>query len=587
MISGFGKTRLMKTTRFLLLTGILAAASSLAPMRVSALPFAGRTPGNKLTASDVADNDKFAYSIAVTERHLVVGSVVADAGGNDRGAAYVFDRHSGVELAKLTAADAEDGDQFGHAVAISGNFVVVGARWEDGAGVDYGAAYVYDLETGMQLYKLAASDGADADNFGYAVAIDGNYVLIGAPGAGGTDRGAAYVFDLGDPMVATPGTLNENRKLEPSDQFDDVKHGRSVAVHGQHGVVGANEADGAGLDRGAAYVYDLATGEEIYILSASDAQNDDAMGWSVAIRGEYILVSAHGEDGAGLGNALRGAAYLFDLSDPVIPDPGASHRLHENRKLTASDTADNVRYAWSVSLSDELAVIGAVEEDAGGTDRGAVYAYDLGSGEEVAKLTAADGADIDKLGFCVAAIGRHVYAGAPEENGSGVNQGAAYAFFVPGYQPDTIVGAKPYSGNGDNLYDASGAGQSHAAVSVGLRPVKAWWTLQNDGDAVDSIRCTGTPANRDFAITYTRRALGRTTNISAAVVAGTHVERNVTPSEWGRLVCAEVRPSASLRKKKGKRKTVILRKRLVALLRCDSETHPFRRDGAAFVVTTR
>lgn len=584
---GFGKTRLMKTAQFLLLTGFLAAACPSAPTRVSALPFAGRTPGNKLTASDAANDDKFAYSIAVSENHLVVGSVVADVGGNDRGAAYVFDRHSGVELAKLTAADAEDGDQFGHAVAISGNLVVVGARWEAGSGTKVGAAYVFDLFTGVQLQKLVASDGADDDSFGYTVAIDGNHVLVGAPGKGSTDRGAAYFFDLSNPAEVSPGLLNENRKLEPSDQFDDVKFGRSVAVEGLHGVVGANEADGAGLDRGAAYVYDLVSGEEIYILSASDAQNDDAMGWSVAIRGEYILVSAHGEDGAGAGNALRGAAYLFDLSDPVIPDPGAADRLHENRKFTASDTSDNVRYAWSVALSDELAVIGAVEEDAGGTDRGAVYAYDLESGEEVAKLTATDGEDIDKLGYCVAVIGRHVYAGAPEENGSGVNQGAAYAFFVPGYQPDTIIGAKPFSGNGDDLYDAAGTGQSHASVSAALRPVKAWWTIQNDGDAVDAIRCTGTSGNRDFATTYTRRALGRTTNISAAVIAGTHVETNVTPSELGRLVCAEVRPSASLRKKKGKGKTVILRKRLDVLLRCDSEMHAFRSDGAVFTVTTR
>jgi len=554
---------------------------------LSAIPFAGRTPGNKLTASDVADNDKFAYSIAVTDRHLVVGSVVEDGSGTDRGAVYIYDRLSGVEIAKLTASDGQDGDQLGHSVAVSGNLVVAGARWEDGTGTDFGAAYVFDLETGAQLYKLTASDGADADNFGYAVAIDGNYVLIGAPGAGGTDRGAAYFFDLGDPLTAAPGTLEENRKLEPSDQFDDVKHGRSVAVQGQHGVVGANEADGAGLDRGAAYVYDLDTGEEIYILSSSDAQNDDALGWSVAIQDEHILVSAHGDDGAGIGNSLRGAAYLFDLSDPVIPDPLAPTRLHENRKFTASDAADNVRYSWSVALSDELAVIGAVEEDAGGTDRGAVYVYDLGSGAELAKLTATDAQDIDKLGYCVAAIGRHVYAGAPEVNGTGVNQGAAYAFFVPAHQPDVFVGATPFTGTGDNVYDAGGAGQAFAATSTALRPVKAWFTSHNDGDAVDSFRYSANSGNRDFGVTYSRRSLGRTSNVSAAVIAGTHLERNVTPAEMGRALCVEVRPSPSLRKSRKGKKPLILRKQFTSLLRCTSETHPFRIDGAIFQVATR
>lgn len=573
-----------------LLLWILAGSFLGSAVPLVALPFAGRTPGNKLTASDAADNDKFAYSIAVSDDQIVVGSVVEDGAGTDHGAIYVYDRHTGIEIAKWTASDAEDGDQLGHAVAISGKLVVAGARWEDGAGTNFGAAYVFDLETGTQLHKLIASDSGDDDNFGYSVAIDGNFVLIGSPGAGATDRGAAYLFDLTDPVEVSPGLLSENRKLEPSDQIDDVKFGRSVAVEGIVGVVGANETDGAGIDEGAAYVYDLESGDEVYILSSSDAQSDDAIGWSVAIRGERVLVSAHGEDGAGIGNALRGAAYLFDLSDPVAADPGDPKRLHENRKFTASDTSDVSRFSWSVALSDELVVIGAVDENAGGAGRGAVYVYDAESGAELAKLTAVDGQDIDKLGYCVATTGRHVYAGAPEENGTGVNQGAAYAFFVPAYQPDVIVGASPFTGVGDNIYNASGSGQSFALTSTSLRPVNAWWTVQNDGDAVDTMRLTGGAGTRDFSITYTRRSLGRIINVTAAVIAGTHLEINVSPSETGRLLSAEVRPGPTLRKKvkkKKKKKWTILRSSYATLLRCDSETDPFSRDGAVFSVNTR
>lgn len=577
----------MKTSKLLLLNVFFGGLLFLTPANLTALPFGGRTPANKLTASDGADDDKFGHAIAVSETHVVVGALFDDDRGIDCGSVYVYDRHSGAEVLKLISTDAEAGDQLGHSVAISGNLVVAGARWEAGAGSRVGAAYVFDLYTGAQLYKLVASDRENDDSFGFSVAIDGNHVLVGAPGEGNTDRGAAYFFDLSNVVEVSPGTLSENRKLQPSDQFDDVKFGRAVAVEGVHGVVGANEADVGGSDSGAAYVYDLETGEEIYILSNSDPQTDDVLGWSVAIRGDHVLVSAHGEDGEGIGDAQRGAAYLFDLSDPVVPVAGLPKRLHENHKFTASDAEDHVFYGWAVALSDGLVVIGAVGENAGGTDLGAVYVYDLDSRIEIAKLTAVDGENFDKLGYCVAATGRSIYGGAPEENGSGNNRGAAYAFLVPDFQPDAIVGASPFKGVGDDIYDESGRGQTHATTSVALRPAKAWWTIQNDGDAVDDFRCTGRAGNRDFTITYTRRALGRTSNVSAAVIAGSHLEKNLTASGAGRLISVDVRPSVTLRKKKGKKKTIILRKRIDILMRCDSESRSFERDGAIFQVGTR
>jgi hypothetical protein len=49
-------------------------------------------------------------------------------------------------VTKLTGSDAADDDLFGTSVAISRDTVVVGANYEDGAGFNRGAAYVFVLQ---------------------------------------------------------------------------------------------------------------------------------------------------------------------------------------------------------------------------------------------------------------------------------------------------------------------------------------------------------------------------------------------------------------------------------------------------------
>jgi hypothetical protein len=120
----------------------------------------------------------------------------------------VFERNQGGadgwgEVAKLTASDAEDGDDFGTSVSISGDTVVVGAPWEDGAGSYRGAAYVFERNQGGadgwgEVDKLTASDAEDGDYFGKSVCISRDTLVVGADyeDGAGSDRGAAYVFEL-------------------------------------------------------------------------------------------------------------------------------------------------------------------------------------------------------------------------------------------------------------------------------------------------------------------------------------------------------------------------------------------------------
>lgn len=159
----------------------------------------------RLTAADGAALGYFGRAVAIAGDTVVVGAY----GDNlEQGAAYVFGRnHGGVgqwgQVTKLTASDGADGDRFGRAAAIAGDTVVVGADGDDvGSNASQGSAYVFGRNQGGtdqwgQVEKLTADDGADGDAFGYAAAIAGNTIVIGAryDDFGSTEaQGSAYVF---------------------------------------------------------------------------------------------------------------------------------------------------------------------------------------------------------------------------------------------------------------------------------------------------------------------------------------------------------------------------------------------------------
>lgn len=158
----------------------------------------------KLTASDGAFNDLFGLSVTLSGDNAAVGAVFADTpGGVDSGAAYVFVRSGTLwtQQQKLIASDADGSDLFGVALSATGDdTVVVGASDDDtAAGSNAGSAYVFGRVGTVwnEHRRLFAPDAAALDQFGVAVSVAGDTVLIGAPfddTAGGADAGSAHVF---------------------------------------------------------------------------------------------------------------------------------------------------------------------------------------------------------------------------------------------------------------------------------------------------------------------------------------------------------------------------------------------------------
>ena len=162
----------------------------------------------KLTASDAQAGDLFGISVALSGDTVVVGAWLEDTPFANVGAAYVFERNEGGadnwgEVTKLSASDASANDNLGIGVAISGDRAVVGAFGEDAGGNAAGAAYVFQRNEGGadnwgEVRKLTASDAQSGDNFGIRVAVSGDTAVLGAvrEDAEGENAGAAYVFDL-------------------------------------------------------------------------------------------------------------------------------------------------------------------------------------------------------------------------------------------------------------------------------------------------------------------------------------------------------------------------------------------------------
>jgi hypothetical protein len=383
---------------------------------------AGWTQEAKLLADVAASNDYAGRAVALDGDTAVVGAAGADVGGNDgQGAAFVYVRDGGVwtQQARLVADDGVAGDEFGFALAISGDRIVVGARFAAiGGEAGQGAAYVFERSgTGWaQQAKLAAADGASFDGFGNAVAIDGGTVVIGAQNAavnGNSSQGAAYVY-------AFDGGWNLESKLAASDGAAWVQFGRAVSVRGDSVLVGAVSATvGANQGQGAAYVYTRAGGNwsERTRLVASDGEAWDGFGGAVSLDAGQAIIGASSN-----GTAGQGAAYVF---------VGSGADWIEQGKLFASDAFNGDGFGTSVALSGGVAIAGSLFSDlAVAQNAGAAYVYtrtgDVWS--QQAKLVAADASDGAEFGIGAALDGTTALIGAEFASGADGWSGAGYVF---------------------------------------------------------------------------------------------------------------------------------------------------------------
>ena len=396
---------------------------------------------------------RFGNAMSISGDTLVVGAADEEtSAGPDAGAAHVFLRSgtTWIEQQKLMASDAEMDDHFGDKVGISGDTMVIAASLADTPAFNAGAAYVF-VRTGttwIEQQKLVPSDAAMFNQFGSAVAVSGDTIVVGAYIAStpsGANAGKAYVF------VRSGTTSTQQQTLLAPDAAPGDYFGYAVSVAGDTALVGAVRGEGSGQSStGSVYVFVRSgtTWNVTQELAASDGASSDLFGRSVALSTDTAIVGAPGDDAADVPEA--GSAYVFVLSGGTWT---------EQQKLVVSDPTENDAFGTSVSVSGETAVVGAPapgtrEQQTAGY--ASVFVRSGTTWTEQQRLTASDGAEVDVFGVSVALLDDTAVAGAPgDDNLVGPDTGSAYVFARSGTtwsEQQKLLAADGSSGGvGDNF----------------------------------------------------------------------------------------------------------------------------------------
>ncbi len=234
-------------------------------------------------------------------------------------------------------------------------------------GPTLGAAYIFRWRNGWtQVARLIPPDGEAGDLFAYAMDISRDVAVIGAFGTDpfGSSAGSVYVYrNTGTSWVF------EVRLVAPPDGVANDFFGYSVAVSGNVVLVGAFGLDDSGIASDAAYVFRFnGTNRALECkIRALDGEPGDVFGLCVDLSGNTALIGAHADDDLGPNS---GSAYVFHYD-------GA--RWVQAAKLRAADGGPNQEFGLAVSVSGDLAAIGAPSDDDAGLQSGSAYVFVCGA----------------------------------------------------------------------------------------------------------------------------------------------------------------------------------------------------------------
>jgi len=316
----------------------------------------------KVTASDQQAGDWFGYSVAIDSDYIVAG---APGNNSDLGAAYVFQQNNGdwTEVAKIVGNDVAPDGCFGWSVSISGDHLVAGVPDDDGNGAGSGSAYVFRREGvgWVEVAKLTAADGEQGDEFGSSVALSVDYAVVGAPlhDVGLANEGKAYVFGRNGSAWTQEADLTEREpvwegRFGSSVAVDDnraaigsrssgqahvyvkdslgwrvedrirpsggilIGFGRALDIVGDHIIVGAELSDLGGQDAGCAYLFRRfgSVWVEESVILASDADPGSRFASAVALSPSNALVGSYLDNDNG---SASGSAYIYEGFLPTEP----------------------------------------------------------------------------------------------------------------------------------------------------------------------------------------------------------------------------------------------------------------------------
>lgn len=242
--------------------------------------------------------------------------------------------------------------QFGYAVAVAGGNVLVGAPFDDEAGTDAGAAYLFDAASGALIRTFANPTPSRDDWFGVALAASADRIAIGAmqDDAAGRDAGAIHLFD-----AATGALLKSvpNPGQGAGDWF-----GVALAAYGSHFLAGAPLRDGGARDAGEVFLIHSGTGEALRAFPNPAPEVGAGFGRALAAVGDAFFVGAPGPAEGSRGGSVW-----------LVPVEGAPARLPRQGVRTADG------FGFALAAVGRLLVVGSPLDDTGEPDSGAAYLF--------------------------------------------------------------------------------------------------------------------------------------------------------------------------------------------------------------------
>lgn len=241
------------------------------------------------------------------------------------------------------------GDRFGQAIAIDGRHALVGAPLDNSNGNVAGAVYAFRSEnaTWVQTQKLRSPEGVGS-TFGGAIALDGDFAAIGVGSSKVNVPGTVHLYESTPQRWMLRQTFHaEDGKEDPISNLFGV----SVAIRGEHLLVGACYDDERGENAGAVYAYQLQDGEWSFVdkLLPPEEIPRVGFGWRIALDGDHAAIAAPCDGDNGY---LAGAVYSYQFLDG---------RWRVSQKLTAIDGKAGHRFGESLAMSDGLLAVGAAD----------------------------------------------------------------------------------------------------------------------------------------------------------------------------------------------------------------------------------
>ena len=290
--------------------------------------------------------EQFGFRVAVEGDHALVSAPGHDAFASNGGAVYALQRNQGQwSLAQtLGPGLVTASDRFGEALACDGAVAVVGVPLDNpGAGSGSGSAFVFRLVAGAWVFEqqLLADDPNAGDNFGASVAVDGDAIIIGAPGddEGGSNAGAAYVFRFNG------ATWTREQKLLETGPAVNRRVGAAVTIRGDLAFVSRDEAVIMFRRTGGAWV-------QLQMLTEPQGVGDNDFGTTLDFEGGTLVVGSPRRD---IGSAVDcGAAYVFNENAVMFQFA---------QELTAATPVSSERFGNAVAIDGDRIVIGVPQRD--------------------------------------------------------------------------------------------------------------------------------------------------------------------------------------------------------------------------------